>query len=67
VRTFDVGAVAFILFVIIVLVAYLLARRDPMLRQMRVGFFVERERFDEDELERGFDEDPPVSRHYPAD
>jgi len=48
-------------FVALLIVAALLAlwiiRRDPSWRRVRVGLFLERERFDDRELERGFDDD----------
>ena len=50
-----IGIVAVL--VIALLVGVRVWRRDPLLRRVRFGVFLERERFDEDELERGFDDD----------
>jgi hypothetical protein len=63
-----VGLDAVLLLAFVLVAALIWRERD--LRRMRVGVFVERERFDvdRDELERGFDEDEPtISRRYPAD
>ena len=46
-----------VVLVIALLVGVRVWRRDPLLRRVRFGVFLERERFEEDELERGFDRD----------
>jgi hypothetical protein len=45
------------LLVIAALIALWIIRRDVSWRRVRVGLFLERERFDEEPLERGWDED----------
>jgi len=45
---------------VLAFVAYVITTRDPRWRGTRIGVFVERERFDEEKFETGWDEDDTV-------
>lgn len=68
--TVEVVAVVLGVLAIVVLVAYVVTLRDTDMRSTRVGVFLDRERFDEQALERGWDREdtleiPPVRYRPP--
>jgi len=59
----GLGVLGVVLVVILIAALFIGAvnwRRDPNLRQIRFGVFLDRERFDPEPLEKGWDEDDTV-------